>query len=155
MSETIIRDGSEWPVRPALEYLERRYNIPAAHIRSVTITGTAGEPATITVTLTVETEPTADHDIPPGVVPHPFLPDPADRTLCCALVDYWIEPGARSDSPRAGVRRVPCGGVRPQQHKHMFVADEHHPLYARCEAPADPPCTAYLRHDYSQRGDQS
>lgn len=103
MSETIIRNGSEWPVRPALEYLEQRYNIPPTHIRSVTITGTAGEPATITVTLTVETEPA----------------EPAEP------------------------------------HKHMFVADEHHPLYARCMAPSDPPCTAYLRRDYSQRGDQS
>lgn len=51
MSIVVCRDGKELGIREAVDYLERMYGIPPAHIRCVTVTGGVNMPVSVTVDL--------------------------------------------------------------------------------------------------------
>jgi hypothetical protein len=51
MSMVICRTGQEATITEAIAYLERRYRVPAADIRSISVLGEVNEPIQITVTL--------------------------------------------------------------------------------------------------------
>lgn len=60
MAFKIVRTGRELEIREAFAYLERMYDMPADHIKSLTVIGTVGEPMAITVTVIVQEEPAPD-----------------------------------------------------------------------------------------------
>lgn len=51
MAIKIVRNGTELDIRPALDYLERMYGIPAGHMKAVAVDGEVGAPMLITVTV--------------------------------------------------------------------------------------------------------
>lgn len=102
MSIVITRTGQEPGIREAMDYLERRYGIPARDIRAVTLTTEVGQPVQITVTVYQQVEE--------GFTAEPYA------VLCvqCGHQDFlhWDEtPGsgheARCVGPGPG-RACPC-----------------------------------------------
>lgn len=59
MATIVCRTGEESTIREALEYLKRRYDIPAGDIRSIAVQGEVGQPILITVTVYQQAEPAA------------------------------------------------------------------------------------------------
>lgn len=57
MAFKVVQSGKELEIREVLAYLERMYDMPAGHIRSISVVGTIGEPMAITVTVYAQTEP--------------------------------------------------------------------------------------------------
>lgn len=51
MPSVICKDGKEVTIRGVIEYLDRRYGIPPAHIRHVAVSATVGEPIIISLEL--------------------------------------------------------------------------------------------------------
>lgn len=82
-------------VRQALEYLERRYGIPAADVHAITIGGHAGDITQIHLTLNMHDEP-ADEPFP--MCTHGFI---ADGQAC---------PAGCPEPPTERIVRVPMRG---------------------------------------------
>ncbi len=57
MSKVACESGKEPGIRDAIDYLERKYGIPAEHIRAVSVDGEVGHPVTVSVTLFWQDEP--------------------------------------------------------------------------------------------------
>lgn len=51
MSLIVCQGGKEPTIREAIDYLERKYGIPAGDIRAVSVNGEVGNPILITVTV--------------------------------------------------------------------------------------------------------
>jgi hypothetical protein len=63
MGIKICKDGTELGIREAVDYLERRYGIPAEDMRAVAVLGEVGQAIAITVTVFV-----TEDEAPPAEV---------------------------------------------------------------------------------------
>jgi hypothetical protein len=64
MTMMICKDGTELGIREAVEYLERRYGIPASDIHAVTVSAEVGQPIRLSVDLYWQTEGLVTVDVP-------------------------------------------------------------------------------------------
>jgi hypothetical protein len=64
MSIIMCKDGTEPTIAAAVQYLERRYGIPASHIHAASVAAEVGQPIRITVTLFQQSdEDVTEHEI--------------------------------------------------------------------------------------------
>ncbi len=64
MTVIICKDGTEATIAEAVQYLERRYGIPASHINAASVAAEVGQPIRISVTLFQQSdEDVSEHEI--------------------------------------------------------------------------------------------